>query len=82
MHANIPNMLATFHSFKEKVLQGKVNAVTGQVNALSFLDGFSLIWLCCFFFFLCSCSVFFFFNLKIISLLKENEGNLKMHAFY
>lgn len=76
-------MLATSHSFKEKVLQGKVNAVTGQVNALSFLDGFSLIWLWVFFF-LCSCSVFFFFffNLKIISLLKENERNLKMHAFY
>lgn len=70
-------MLATFHSFKEKVLQGKVNAVIGQVNTLSFLDGFSLI---CFWFF--SSVVFFFFNLKIISLLKENEGNLKMHAFY
>lgn len=74
-------MLATFHSFKEKVLQGKVNAVTGQVNALSFLDGFSLIWLCCFFF-SSVVVVCFFFNLKIISLLKENERNLKMHAFY
>lgn len=61
MHANIPNMLATFHSFKEKVLQGEVNAVTGQVNALSFLDGFSLIWLCFGLFFFSSVVVVCFF---------------------
>lgn len=36
--------MADFHSFRENVLWGKVNAVIGQVNALAFPEGCSLIW--------------------------------------
>lgn len=36
--------LADFHSFREDVLQGKVNAVIRQVNALAFPESCSLIW--------------------------------------
>lgn len=42
-----PNILTHWQVFtvpEKNVLRGKVNAVIGQVNALSFPEGFSLIW--------------------------------------
>lgn len=44
MHPNILTPWQVFTVSEKKVLWGKVNVVTGQVNALSFPEGFSLIW--------------------------------------
>lgn len=44
MHSNILTPWQVFTVSEKKVLWGKVNAVTGQVNALLFPEGFSLIW--------------------------------------